>query len=183
YTGMEDRLHINANLTLQDGKVIGHTKVLYPTIVNNVYAKSPNCAGGGQYYSAACWADVLAVAQDISGNTPPGLAKVAGSFDISYDFNVPGGTLTPWIQYLHEGVRQARIFNEPVLDREPAYNLLNLSLTYQPARSNFRFNLAVSNATDKAAVNSRYTSPYEQGLTSQQFVAPRQIIGSIGYKF
>lgn len=183
YSGMDNQLHINGNLTLQHGQVIGSTRVLYPTIVNNVYATSPTCAYFAQYYSPACWASVAAAAVDIAGNAPPGFAKFAGSIDASYDFPLFGGKLTPWVQFLHEGHRQGRIFNEPVLDDEPSYDIVNASLGYLPTQGGLRLSLAVSNLTNKAGVNSRYTSPYESGLTSQQFVPPRQIIGTIGFAF
>jgi iron complex outermembrane receptor protein len=183
YSGMGDRLHVNANLTVQHGEVVGDTNVLYPSLVNGIYASAPGCAFGGQYYNPACWAAVIAAAHNIKGNRPPGMPTFSGSFDISYDFKLAGGTVTPWFQFLRQGTRQARIFNEAVLDREAAYNILNFSISYQPNRSRLRFNLAVSNLADKAGVNSRYTSPYESGLTSQQFTPPRQVIGTVAYSF
>ncbi|HZU64809.1 MAG TPA: TonB-dependent receptor [Novosphingobium sp.] len=183
YTGMAGRLHINGNLTVEQGKVVSHTNVLYPTIVNNAYSSVGACAYGGQYYSSSCWAGVIASAKDIYGNTPPNMPEISASLDVSYDIAFMGGKLTPWIQYVHVGARQARIFNEAYLDHEPAYNLINLSLAYEPPHSRFHLALSVSNATDVAGVSSRYTSPYEQGLTSQQYIPPRQIIGTIGYSF
>jgi iron complex outermembrane receptor protein len=37
--------------------------------------------------------------------------------------------------------------------------------------------------TNKAGVNSRYTDPYGTFQTSQQYIPPRQIVGTIGYSF
>ena len=183
YNGMENHLHVNGNLTYQKGRVIGRTRVLYPSLVNNVYATAPSCAGFLRFYNPACFVSVIAAAQDISGNSPPNMPKISGSVDVSYDFDVFGGTLTPFAQYLREGHRQGRIFNEPVLDDVPGYNLVNLSLSYAPSGGRLRFNLSLSNVFDKDGVNSRYTSPYESGLTSEQYVAPRQFVGSIAYSF
>jgi iron complex outermembrane recepter protein len=182
YTGFDNHLHVNANLSLEEGEVRGNTYVLYPSIVNAVYAQ-PVCAGGGQYYSTACWTAVRAAAKNIKGNSPPAMPKVSGAVNVSYDFDVPHGVLTPRIEMIYRGSEWARIFNEPALDRIPAYDLWNLDVTYAPTNSNLRLSLAVTNLANKAAVNSRYTSPYEQGLTSEEFVPPRQIIGTIAYKF
>jgi iron complex outermembrane receptor protein len=43
--------------------------------------------------------------------------------------------------------------------------------------------LAGTNLANRDGVNSRYTDPFGTGQTSQQYVAPRQVIFTIGYAF
>ena len=65
----------------------------------------------------------------------------------------------------------------------PAYTVTNLNFEYQPANSALKLSLAATNLFNVAGVNSRYTDPYGTGQTSQQFIPPRQVIGTIAYSF
>jgi iron complex outermembrane recepter protein len=182
YLGMQSRLHINANLTVENGAVQGFTPTLDSTVVNAFYNVG-TCSFGGQYYNPACWATILANKKNIEGNQPPDMPKVSGSINGSYDFKVPYGTLTPRLDYVYRGSLWSRIFNEPVIDRVGAYFILNANLSYVPENSNFVISLSSTNLTNIAGVNSRYTSPYEAGVTSQEFIPPRLVIGSVAYHF
>ena len=93
------------------------------------------------------------------------------------------GTLTPRVEYIYRGDEWARIFNEPGLDKVPAYGVVNLNVEYAPRGSKLRLSLAATNVTDEAGINSRYTDPFGTGQTSDQYIPPRQIIGSIAYSF
>jgi iron complex outermembrane receptor protein len=77
----------------------------------------------------------------------------------------------------------ARVFNEPTLDRVKSYSTTDLYFEYAPNESQFRVSLAATNLFDKAGVNSRYTDPYGTGQTSEQYIPPRQVIGTIAYSF
>jgi iron complex outermembrane receptor protein len=63
------------------------------------------------------------------------------------------------------------------------YAETNLNFEYVPNNSKLRLSIAVTNALNVAGVNSRYTDPYGTGQTSQQYIAPQQIIGTIAYSF
>ena len=43
--------------------------------------------------------------------------------------------------------------------------------------------MTATNVFNVAGVNSQYTDPYGTGQTSQQYIPPRQIIGTIAYSF
>jgi iron complex outermembrane receptor protein len=43
--------------------------------------------------------------------------------------------------------------------------------------------VTVTNVFDTNGVNSRFTDPYGSGQISDTFIAPRQAIFSVGYKF
>jgi iron complex outermembrane receptor protein len=84
---------------------------------------------------------------------------------------------------VYRGSEWARIFNEPTLDRIPAYTVTNLELAYRPSRSRFEASLAATNLFNVAGVNSQYTDPYGTGQTSRQYIPPRQVILTLGYTF
>src|SRR5665213_1904153 len=169
YLALQNRLHLNANLTAESGSVQGSTRTLDSTVVNPFY-NAPVCAFGGQYYNPACWAAIIAGARNIEGNQPPDMPRVSGSANISYDFKIPSGTLSPRLEYVYRGSLWARIFNEPSVDRVGAYNLWNVNLSYVPDGSNFMVALTATNLANTAGVNSRYTSPYEAGVTSLEYI-------------
>lgn len=183
YIGLDDRLHANGDLSLENGAIQNNYKAIDSTVANQIESTSPACAFSAQYYYPGCWYTVLAGAKDVGGNAPAKMPKVLGSFNVAYDIPVWAGTFTPRVEYVYRGPFWARIFDEPALDRVPGYSLVNLNFDYVPDNSNFKVSLLVSNLGDVAGVNSRYTDPYGTGQTSQQFIPPRQVIGSISYNF
>ncbi len=64
-----------------------------------------------------------------------------------------------------------------------SYGITNVNVEYAPTNSHFRVSLTGTNLFDVNGVNSRYTDPYGTGQTSQQYVPPRQVIGTIAYSF
>ncbi|MBV8593265.1 MAG: TonB-dependent receptor, partial [Caulobacteraceae bacterium] len=185
YVALGDRLRLDASLALEDGKVQGAYRTIDSTVANAIESQpfpSP-CAFGGAFYNPACWAAVTAAARNIGGNVPPAMPKVSGSADLSYRFDVVGGSLTPRVEVIHRGAEWARIFNEPGLDRVKAYTVTNLDLEYRPANGRFTLSIAATNLFDTAGVNSRYVDPYGTAQTSQQYIPPRQVIGTIGVSF
>ncbi|HXV01171.1 MAG TPA: TonB-dependent receptor [Caulobacteraceae bacterium] len=182
----DGRLHINGNIALERGRVQGPFLTIDSTVANAIEGTNPFCTeffGGGKFFDPRCWSAVIAASKDIGGNTPPAMPTVSGSADISYSFDIPWGTLTPRAQVIYRGSEWARIFNEPSLDRVPAYTQTNLSMDYAPHNSRLLFTLTATNVFDVAGVNSQYTDPYGTGQTSRQYIAPLQVIFTAGYSF
>jgi iron complex outermembrane receptor protein len=184
YTGLEQRLHVNGTLSLQDGKVEGKYYAIDSTIQQHLIATVPACMFGGAFYNPACFKAEEGAAVNIAGNSPAQLPNTLASFAISYDLPVPTGTLTPRVEYVYRGTFQQRIFNQPGVDSVPSYSVVNLNFEYIPTDDdNLSVQFSVTNLLDKAGVNSRYTDPYGTFTTSQQFIPPRQILGTVSYSF
>jgi iron complex outermembrane recepter protein len=188
YTGgPEDRLHLDGVLSLEDGAIQNGYKAIDSTVANQIISSNAAafgpCAFGGQYYNPYCWTAVVAGAKNVGGNPPAKLSKVIGSFDASYDFQVPYGVFTPRFEFIYRGSYWARIFDEPTLDKVPAYSLVNLNFDFVPDNSAFKVSLLISNVGNTAGVNSQYTDPYGTGTTSRQYIPPRQVIGTVSYRF
>lgn len=182
---LQERLMLNADAVLEDGAVGAGFRTIDSTVTNTIEnqpAPSP-CAYNGAYYNPQCWNAVIAAARNIGGNVPPAMPRFAGSINAAYVFDIPTGSLTPRAELIYRGSEWARIFNEPALDHVPGYAQLNLSIRYARAGSGLTMQLAGTNLADRAGVNSRYTDPFGTGQTSQQFIAPRQVIYTIGYAF
>ena len=185
YVGMGDHLRINGNIALEDGKVEGDYFTIDSTVANAIENQpypSP-CAYGGNFYNPACFAQVIAAERNIRGKTPPAMPKVSGSINASYAFDLPFGILTPRVEVVYRGSEYARIFNEPGLDNVPAYTETDLNLDFVPTGSKFRFAITATNVGNVAGINSKYIDPYGTAQTSFQYIAPRQVIFTVGYGF
>jgi iron complex outermembrane receptor protein len=183
YAGLDKRFHLNGNLALEKGEVVGNYRAVDSTIANPIEAQgfpSP-CAFGGAYFSPRCWAFVEAAATNIKGNQPPAMPQVSGSINASYTLDAPGGSLTPRIEFIYRGSEWARVFNVPGLDSVAAYGVTNVNLEYLPQNAHWRVSLAVTNLFNANGINSKYTDPYGTGQTSLQYIPPRQIIGTVAY--
>jgi iron complex outermembrane receptor protein len=190
YTGgPEDRLKVDATLGVEAGQIEGNYYALDSTIQQHITQTNPACAFGippsyaGPYGQPACWAAELAAIRNVGGNSPAKMPGVTASIALSYDFPVYAGTLTPRVEYIYRGQFWQRIFAEPSVDNVPAYSLVNLNFEYVPDDSPWKVDFAVTNLFDTAGVNSKYTDPYGTYATSEQFIPPRQILGTISYSF
>jgi iron complex outermembrane recepter protein len=185
YVALDGRLRLDGSLALENGRVEGDYRSIDSTVANGI-EQTATCGYG---YNPACYGQVIAAARDLAGKTPPDMPKASGAVSISYRFDtpalgaLPAGVLTPRVQYVYRGSEWARVFNEPGLDRVDPYGVTNLNLDYRPGGSNLRLSLTVTNAFDVAGVNSRYTDPYGTGQTSQQYIPPRQVLGTVAYAF
>jgi iron complex outermembrane receptor protein len=183
YLALQDRLHVNGNLAIEQGSVQGTYKTIDSTVQQNVENTNPACAFGGAYYNTQCWAAVIASAKNIGGHIPAKTPDLSGSVNVSYDFPIPTGVLTPRAEFVYRGSMESRIFAETSLDKIDSYGLFNLNLQYVPNNSNFTLSLTATNLTNAAGVNSRYTDPYGTGQTSEQYIPPRQIMANLSYTF
>jgi iron complex outermembrane recepter protein len=183
WTAAGGRLRVDGQISLERGEVVGAYYTLDSTVVNAIEQQlTPPCLYGGGY-NPACQALVIASEKNIEGKTPPAMPAVSGEISSSYRFDVPTGSLTPRVEVVYRGSEWARIFNEPSLDRVPAYTVTNLELAYRPTGSRFEASLAATNVFNVAGINSQYTDPYGTGQTSRQYIPPRQVILTLGYSF
>ena len=189
YSGMQQKLHADASLSVLGGEVASDYNTIDSTIQQKLIATVPACEFGGAFFNPACFKAEEAADVNIKGNSPAKLPNVLASLALAYDFSIPDGMIipagifTPRISYVFRGTFSQRIFNQPGIDSVPAYSLVNLNFEYIPTDSNLTVQLTITNLTDKAGVVSRYTDPYGTFTTSQQFTPPRQIMGTVGYSF
>jgi iron complex outermembrane receptor protein len=179
YVSPDSRFNAGLTLALENGHVVGNYFSIDSTVANSI-EQTPACGFG---FNPACYPQVIAAARNLNGATPPDMPHVSGAINASYRFDVPGGTLTPRIQFTYRGSEWARIFNEPSLDKVPAYGVTDLNFEYAPSRSAMRISLALTNITNVAGINSRYIDPFGTGQVSDQYIPPFQVIGTIAYSF
>ncbi len=184
YTGgPENRFRVDTSLGVEDGEIQGDEFQLNSTVAGKIIASTPACANGGAYYDPRCQSAILGGLRNIGGNSPAKMPGVTASLALSYDLPVYGGTLTPRVEYIYRGSFWQRVFDQPGIDNVPSYDLVNLNFTYIPEDAPWKVSFAVTNLFDEAGVNSKYTDPYGTYQTSEQFIPPRQFVGTISYAF
>ena len=179
YAGMGDHLRINASAALETGHVNGSYKTIDSTVANSI-EQTPTCGFG---FNPACYPLVVAAEKDVRGNRPPAMPTFSGSINAAYAFDLQFGVMTPRVEVVYRGSEYARIFNEPGLDSVPAYTQVDLNLDFVPTGSKFHFAVTATNVGNVAGINSKYIDPYGTAQTSFQYIAPRQVIFTVGYGF
>lgn len=133
------------------------------------------------FYAAALARD--AARANINGNNVPKIPKIQGSATLGYYNTIAGGELTAKATLIYRGEYQYRLFNNSIYDTTPDYAQVNLFAQYEPEGTKLAFSLTVTNLFDTAGVNSRFSDPYGSAQTYDTYIAPRQVLGTISYKF
>jgi iron complex outermembrane receptor protein len=110
------------------------------------------------------------------------MPNVSGSISASYRFETPWGPIVPRVQVVYRGAEWARIFNDPTLDRVPSYTVTNLNVDFLP-NEHLRLSLTGTNVFNVNGITSRYTDPYGTFTTSNQYIPPAQVMGTIAWRY
>ena len=180
YLALHSRLRVNANISIANGEMTKNYYTLDSTTVNNIYASNPACV---DIFSADCIRAVGNSDKNTKGNASPKIPHLQGSFNVAYTETIGAYALIPRIEYVYRGHFIYRVFNEGTQDRVPSYGIWNISFELLPPSRHWTVSAAISNLFNEAGVNSKYTDPFGTYQTSEEFIPPRQIIGTIAYKF
>jgi len=124
-----------------------------------------------------------AVRENINGKDVPKLPGFQGSASVTYTNTVGSGELMLRAQYMYRGKFFYRVFNDPFYDLTPSYDQVNLFAKYTLESVPVYFSASVTNVFDTVGVNSRFSDPYGSAQGFETYVAPRQAIFSVGYRF
>lgn len=123
-------------------------------------------------------------ANNLKGNKPPKLVELMARLALTNTHTFgDGSTLASRLEYLHRGEFQARVFNHPLVDRVPSYDVVNLHFDYSFAQMPLSLTLSLTNLFDKNGVNNVFTNPYGLWTTSEEFIPPREVVASATYRF
>lgn len=132
-----------------------------------------------------------AAARSAYGNDVPKLPTVTGNLALSKAFAFHSGAkLMSNVAIVYRGPFQARVFNQPGIDRVPDYVLLNAGLRFVPGKGPWEVGVTVTNLTDAAGVSSRFVDAFSiasdaggRGVITQEYVPPRQVIATVRFSF
>lgn len=124
-----------------------------------------------------------AAAQNVNGKRLPKMPTTTATGSAAYTFPLPMGDLTMRGEVSYRGKYNYRIFGISQFDEVPAYTIVNAYIAYQPKDAPWKLSVTATNLFDKTAITSRFADPYGSGTTSVQYMAPRQVFGTVQVKF
>lgn len=175
-----DDLVLSANGTFLDGKMPEDYLALDPSAARQATLQAASLGYGPfDQYTILLRAEQV---RNTKGNKPPKLPGFQGGASLTYTKELGTGQLTLRADYNFRGKFNYRIFNDGVRDRVLSYSVVNLYGAYAFGDA-WQISLNVTNLFDKAGVNSRYSNPFGRFTTSEEYIPPRQVIGSVKYSF
>lgn len=126
----------------------------------------------------------LATTTNLKGNEPPKLVDLTARLGLTNTHTFANETvLTSRVEYVHRGEYQYRVWNNPLVDTVPDYDTVSLFFLYELRKWPISVSLSVTNLFDEDGVNSRFSNPFGVLQTSEEFIPPREVIGTIRYEF
>ena len=184
----------DGNLTLEKSKITSHFLALDNVrgyaADKQVFANAgdPNCLFDATNCFAADIAARAPLYADVYGNAAPNLPHVSltGTLTHTTIFG-DGSVLTADVQGQYRSSYVNAVYGDLVINgvhvyRSPAYTLWNAFIGFQPAGSSFKLSLVVKNLFNKGEVLGQFTNQFGGEIT-RQYAPPRQVIGSVSYKF
>ena len=178
-------LRFDGTVSLGRGRFTSHFLTIDAQTAAQVRAATYAAIGfpAAYYYDARVESAVAGARQDVDGNRIPKLPGVQAQGTASYAWHIAGGTVTLRGEIVHRGAFNYRIFAVDAFDRVPAYTIYNAFIRYQPDARPWSVSVSAQNLTNKDGINSRFADPYGDGSTSVEYIDPREIFGTLSFKF
>ena len=122
---------------------------------------------------------------NVKGNelakTPSFTANVALSWENYMD---NWGFMTNTLQYVYRGDFKHRMFNNPLTDMVPEYEVIDLVIGFMPdSNPDLQYEIIAKNLTDEDGTNARFTDVFGVGATGVELIGPRQIMLRVKMSF
>ena len=180
---------LDGTVGLERGRILSG-QLLLDGYQGNLAQLATQALGFGLFTPQTIAARAAAV-RSAYGNDVPKLPSVTGNVTVSKAVTFASGAkVLANFAAVYRGSFQARVFNEPGIDRVPDYLLLNAGLRFVPGKGPWELGVAVTNLTDKAGVSSRFVDAFSiasdangRGVITQEYVPPRQVIATVRFTF
>ena len=171
FTGLvSDQLTFDMNLAFLDSEVSSDYEAL-----DNVTAY--------QYF----WGEEdlrLGLRTNIKGNELAKTPEFTADVSLKYETIMSSGTLfTGILQYVKRGEFQQRVNNNPLVDAIDAYDILNLTASFDFVGDKWGLDLMILNASDEDGVNSSMTDVFGVAATGIELIPPRQIMARLSMNY
>ncbi|RME61854.1 MAG: TonB-dependent receptor, partial [Alphaproteobacteria bacterium] len=145
-----NNFRLDGNFAYLDTKVSGDAFVLDSVAANN--AQNALLAQGFGLFSPEVIAARTAAIQNIRGNKLPKTPDFTANVNATYSIDVADyGTVITTVQYTYRGKMNFRLFDNPVTDKVPSYDLWNINVRWEPVQGNWALEFLVINLEDDAA--------------------------------
>jgi iron complex outermembrane receptor protein len=176
-----DRLKFTGNATFLKSKISESFIALDG--VKAAAAELPLILAGAGNFADSVTLARNALREDLNGNklakTPPFAANLTTQYSTPLEADVVANAS---ITVSYRDKMQARIFNNPAVDKIPAHTLVNAQFGFA-YRETLEVSLTIQNVFDKDVIASRFTDAFGVYSTFDQKIPPRTFILSTRYKF
>ena len=125
----------------------------------------------------------LTTSTNLKGNEPPKMADITARLGLSNTHAFSSGVLSSRVEYVHRGKMQARVWNNPLVDQIPSYDIVNLFFSYEINNLPLSVNLSATNIFGEDGINNTFNNPYGLWTTSNEYIPPAEVIGSIRFRW
>lgn len=176
---------IDGNISLSKGKFVSHYLTIDAQTAAEVRSKLFAALGypAAYYYDPRIIAAVAAARQDVDGNSVPKMPGVQGDISASYTWHMFGGSVSLRGDAVYRGHFNYALFDVSAYDRVPSYTLYNAFISYEPDNKPWKASISATNVTNKLGIASKFADPYGAGQTNVEYVDPRQVFGTLSFKF
>ena len=137
----------------------------------------------GCYYIPSVIQAVRNGFQNVDGKQVPKMPGIQAQVSATYTKDIGSGVITLRGDMLHRGKFNYRLFAIAEFDRVPAYTIYKAFIEYAPHDKPWKLSFSAQNLTNALGINSRFADPYGAGSTSVEYIAPRQVYGTISFAF
>ena len=121
---------------------------------------------------------------DVKGNDLAKAPSITADLSLRHERQLSDlGSLSGTLQFTYRGKFNQRIFNNPRTDKVPSYETVSAVLSFDSLNEKWGLDLLAMNIFDKDGINARFTDVFGVGSTSDELIAPRQIMGRVRVYF
>ena len=115
---------------------------------------------------------------NVKGNELAKTPNFTANFSLTWQRYIENwGEMSNPLQYTYRGDFKHRMFNNPLTDMVPDYEVIDLVMGYMPdSNSDLKYEFVAKNLTDEDGTNARFTDVFGVGATGVELIGPRQIM-------
>ena len=122
--------------------------------------------------------------KNINGNELAKTPEFTADITLTYETMMSSGTqFTGIMQYIKRGEFQQRVNNNPIVDAIDAYDILNLTASFDFVGDKWGLDLMILNASDEDGVNSSMTDVFGVAATGLELIPPRQFMARLSMNY
>ncbi len=174
---MSDEWRLDGMVAWQDGEIKSDVFVLDAIDFRESLAPGVGLFTGPGFDERVA----LTLATNLNGNEPAKLPDITSRIAFTNVHPLQSATFTSRLEWVHRGEMQSRVFNHPLFDTVPSYDIVNLHFTYDMEDRPISLSLSATNLFDEDGINNIFNNPFGIWSTSNEYIPPQEIIASFRY--
>ena len=122
--------------------------------------------------------------ENVKGNELAKSPEFTADLNLVYETELSSGNeFTGIVQFVRRGEFQQRVSNNPSVDAIKAYDIFNLTASFELVKENIGVDFMLLNIADEGGVNSSMTDVFGVAATGLEYIPPRQFMVRIRREF